>query len=137
MQPVRRAIMRAFLVCFLGAALQSLMPLIARDVLGGSADTFGLMLGFFGAGAVCGIFVMQPLREHLGNEKTLQLCCLAASATLAVLAVSTSLVLDFAVLLIAGMEQFGHRLEHAQRSLTLVSAGILAAMGMGFLLGLF
>ena len=33
------------------------------------------------------------------------------------------------LLLVAGMERFGHRLEHAQRTLTLVSAAILAADG--------
>lgn len=41
------------------------------------------------------------------------------------------------LLLIAGMERFRHRLEHAQRTLTLLSAAILAAMGIGFLAGVF
>ncbi len=41
------------------------------------------------------------------------------------------------LLLIAGMERFRHRLEHAQRTLTLLSAAILAAMGTGFLAGVF
>ena len=41
------------------------------------------------------------------------------------------------LLLIAGMERFRHRLEHAQRNLTLLSAAILAAMGIGFLAGVF
>lgn len=41
------------------------------------------------------------------------------------------------LLLIAGMERFRHRLEHAQRTLTFLSAAILAAMGIGFLAGVF
>lgn len=103
MQSVRRAIIRVFIISFLGASLQSLMPLLARDVLNGDANTFGLLLGFFGAGAVCAIFVLQPLRTKLGNEKTMQLSCLIASVSLAALAFSRSLVLDFGLLLVAGV----------------------------------
>lgn len=103
MQPVRRAIMRVFMVCILGAALQSLMPLIARDLLGGDASVFGLLLGFFGVGAVSGIFVLLPVRTILGNEMTVRVCCLVLSASLAILAASENLFIDLAVLLAAGM----------------------------------
>ncbi len=103
MQPVRRALLRVFIICFLGAALQSLLPLIARDLLGGNAKTFGLLLGSFGVGAVCGIFVLQPVREAIGNEKTLWLCCLAMAVSLAVLSVSGSLYLNLVVLWVAGL----------------------------------
>ncbi|HEY6131950.1 MAG TPA: MFS transporter [Halioglobus sp.] len=103
MQPVRRALLRVFIVCFLGAALQSLMPLIARDLLNGDARIFGLLLGSFGVGAVSGIFVLQPVRKAIGNERTLCLCCLVLAATLAVLALSRNLYLDLAVLFAGGM----------------------------------
>lgn len=103
MQPIRRAVGRAFVLCLLGAALPSLMPLIARDLLGGDATTFGLLLGAFGVGAVCGIFVLQPMRSGLGNENTLKLCSLAVAASLVALAYSRSLILDFLILMVAGM----------------------------------
>lgn len=103
MQPVRRALLRVFIICFLGAAVQSLLPLIARDLLDGNAKTFGLLLGSFGVGAVSGIFVLQPVRKAIGNEKTVCLCSLVVAASLAVLSVSTSLYLNLAVLLAAGM----------------------------------
>lgn len=102
MQPVRSTLMRAFIICFLGGALHSLMPLIARDLLGGDAKTFGLLLGFFGVGAVSGIFVLQPLRTQLGNEYTIRACSLVLSVALLVLSLSRSLWLDFAVLMAAG-----------------------------------
>ncbi len=41
------------------------------------------------------------------------------------------------LLLIAGLRRFTHRLEHAERGLILISAGILALMGVGFLIGVF
>ncbi len=103
MQPVRCALLRSFVICFLGAALPSLMPLIARDLLGGDARIFGLLLGSFGVGAVSGIFVLQRLRTSLGNEYTVRACCLVLAASLMGLAFSRSLVLDLVVLLAAGM----------------------------------
>jgi MFS family permease len=103
MQPVRRTILRAFVVCFVTAALQSLLPLIARDLLQADARVFGLLLGAFGIGAVLGIFVIQPMRDALGNEKTMLLCSLFVAACFSILAVSKSIWLDLVVLLIAGL----------------------------------
>jgi len=61
--------------------------------------------------------------------------CLALMLTYA-LAVMGGLV-ALTLLLIAGMTRFSHRLEHAQRQLTYLSAAILALMGLGFLAGVF
>ena len=103
MQPVRRAVLRAFLTSFLGSALQALMPLIARDLLGGDAKIFGILLGCFGVGAVSGIFVLQHMHRVFGNESTMRACCLALATSLAVLAFSKSIMLDIGLLLVAGM----------------------------------
>lgn len=61
--------------------------------------------------------------------------CLSLMLTYAAAVIGGLIALT--LLLIAGMEQFRHRIEHAQRVLTFVSAGILAAMGVGFLAGVF
>ncbi len=103
MQPVRRAISRVFVLCLIGAALPSLMPLIAKDLLGGNASTFGLLLGAFGVGAVCGIFVLHPMRAKIGNENTLRVCTSVVAASILGLAFSRSLVVDFIILMCAGM----------------------------------
>lgn len=65
-----------------------------------------------------------------GSDHCLSLMLAYALAVIAGLVVLT-------LLLIAGMEHFRHRLEHAQRQLTLLSATILAGMGIGFLAGVF
>lgn len=101
MQPVRTGILRAFVACSIGAALQSLMPLMAKELLGGSARTFGLLLGSFGVGAVSGIFVLQPLRG-LGNERVIRICSWMLAAALAIVSLSKSLMLSMVVLLFAG-----------------------------------
>ncbi len=103
MRPVRRAIMRGFMLALIGASLQALLPLIARDMLKGDATVFGLLLGSYGIGAVSGIFVLQRMRNRFGNETTIKICCVIAAATLGILSVSESLAVDLVVLLVAGM----------------------------------
>ena len=101
MQPVRTAVARSFITGALGAALLSLMPLIARDMLGGGARAFGMMLGFFGLGAVGAIFILQPVRRR-GNEKVAAGCSIAMAGAVAALAFSHTLAVSSVALLMAG-----------------------------------
>jgi MFS family permease len=51
------------------SAVWALLPLYARDELGLGATGFGILLGFFGTGAVvCGLF-LPSLRSRLGIER--------------------------------------------------------------------
>lgn len=96
-------------------------------------------------GAGAGLWALAVFAFTLGfaHEEEFQiiaLCagseyCLSLMLTYA-LAVIGGLV-ALTLLLVAGMSRLGHRLEHAQRGLTFLSAGILAAMGIGFLAGVF
>lgn len=103
MQPVRQAVLRGFLVCFIGSALQALMPLMARDLLGGGAQTYGILLGCFGVGAVSGIFVLQPLRSRFGNELVVRGGCCALGICLALLSMSGNMLLSCVILFVAGI----------------------------------
>ena len=51
---VRVVMVRAVSFGMMGAASAALTPLVARDLLGGNAGTYGLLLGATGAGAVGG-----------------------------------------------------------------------------------
>lgn len=102
MQPVRSAVMRSFVMGLFGAPLLSLIPLISRDLLGGGASAFGLLLGCFGGGAVAGIFILQPLRRFR-NETIVRGCTLVVAAGLATLALSSSMLLSSAALAVTGM----------------------------------
>ena len=96
-------------------------------------------------GARAGLWALAVFAFTLGfaHEEEFQiiaLCagsehCLSLMLTYALAVIVGLIVLT--LLLIAGMDRFRHRLEHAQRGLTLLSAGILAAMGAGFLAGWF
>ena len=48
-----------FVLGVLGSAIWALMPLIARDLLGGGALTYGVLFGTFGVGAVVGALMQR------------------------------------------------------------------------------
>src|SRR5690606_23071923 len=49
----------------------ALLPLVARQLLGGDASFYGLLLGSVGAGAIGGALVMPRLHQHLDSDRLL------------------------------------------------------------------
>jgi MFS family permease len=89
MSPAIRAVLfRAGVFGFAGGALQALMPLIARDLVGGGPITFGLLLGAFGVGAIGGGLSSARVRYRLGTERLVRLSFLGFAATALVAAYS-------------------------------------------------
>jgi MFS family permease len=78
---VRALIIRAGAVTLFASALLALLPTVAHNV-SKSPIAFGLLLGFFGAGAVLGAFVLQPARARWSTETV-------ASAGVAILGMAT------------------------------------------------
>lgn len=66
---IRTVLLRSFVFGLLGSALWALLPLVARDLVGGGPLTFGFLLGAFGLGAVVGAIGSTPLRERYASEK--------------------------------------------------------------------
>lgn len=64
------------------ASLQALMPVVARDLLGGGARTYGFLLGTFGIGAMAGALASALLRARYSSEALLRtmsvVSCVAA-----------------------------------------------------------
>jgi len=61
-------ISRGFLFGLGAVAILALLPLVARDVVGGSAITYGLLLGSFGIGAIGGALLNTRIRDTFNNE---------------------------------------------------------------------
>ncbi len=61
-------LLRALVMGVLGSILSSMMPLIARDQLGGDARIYGLLLGAYGVGAVAGAMNIARFRRITGDE---------------------------------------------------------------------
>lgn len=70
------------------AAVPALMPMVARDLLGGGAATYGLLLGGFGVGAMLGALSSVALRQRFTSDALLQL--LSALACVAVVGIAQS-----------------------------------------------
>jgi MFS family permease len=70
------------------AAVPALMPIVARDLLGGGAPTYGILLGGFGLGAMLGALGSATLRSRFSSDA--QLRALAALAFVAMLAIGQS-----------------------------------------------
>ena len=100
---ILRVIPRAALFGIAIAPLSGLMPVIARDQLGGGALTYGLLLGAYGVGSVASGFALAPLRARLSSERLVVASSLAAAVATAIVALSPWLVLSMAGLALAGV----------------------------------
>ena len=98
--PMRTVLLRCMITGILGGSVFALMPLLVRDVLGGDARTYGLMLGAFGIGAIIGAFYVSNMRTKLGSEGAVRFALLAMGLGTTIAALSrmqalTALALAF------------------------------------------
>ena len=61
----------------IGGSVSALMPLVARDLLHGGAQTYGIMLGAFGMGAVIGALNIGEIRKRLSGEAAIRACAMS------------------------------------------------------------
>lgn len=84
---LRMTLGRAMLFGLAAASSSALMPLVARDLMSGGPLTYGLLLGAFGVGSVCGALGSGWLRRHLTTEGIVR----SATIALALASVVTAL----------------------------------------------
>nr|WP_114943390.1 MFS transporter [Microvirga calopogonii] len=65
---LHRILWRTVLFFGSASAVWALLPLVARQEIGGGPGFYGLMLGSVGAGAICGALVMPRARVRLGQD---------------------------------------------------------------------
>ena len=80
----------------------ALLPLIARDQLGGGAHVYGVLFGCIGAGAVAGALVLPAIRGRISPDWFVLGGGLVTAAATATLAVTQSLALAVPIMLIIG-----------------------------------
>jgi hypothetical protein len=78
------------------------MPLIARDLLGGTAKTYGVLFGTFGCGAVIGALSSSTARQRFTNETLARTGIVAFGLTAGVSAFSPWIVPTLLAFLIGG-----------------------------------
>ncbi len=97
-----RIILRGSLFGLTAVAVQALLPLIARDLLQGSASTYGFLLGFFGLGAVGGAFANSRIRARFDNETIIRTTFVGTALGTLLLSIGHSLTLAGLALLLCG-----------------------------------
>jgi MFS family permease len=93
---------RALLFGFTAIVILALLPVVARDLVGGGALTYGILLGCFGIGAVCGAFIGGRARHHLSNEWTVRLSFVGFALCAVICAYGSAIWQTGAGLLIGG-----------------------------------
>lgn len=99
---IRIVLTRTLVTGIIGGSVMALMPLIARDLLGGGAQTYGIMLGAFGMGAVVGALNIGTLRRQMSGEAAIRACTISMAGAIAAVALSRQPVLTAAALVVAG-----------------------------------
>jgi MFS family permease len=97
---IRVLLVRAGCVVLFASSFWALLPTVAKE-LSKSALGYGLLLGFFGVGAVLGAVVLQRMRAKLSSEAVVS----AATGVFGVILVSTATLRHLAIL--CGLMLFG------------------------------
>jgi MFS family permease len=100
--PIKIVLLRTFVTGLIGGSIMALMPLVARDLLHGGAQTYGIILGAFGMGAIIGALNIGEIRKRLSGEAAVRACTLSMGGAIAAIGLSREPVLTSAALVIAG-----------------------------------
>lgn len=101
-RPIRAVLTRAFLFGLAGSTSAALAPLIAKNLLGGDAGVYGMLLGASGVGAVLGAFSIGWFRDHVGTENATRALAVIGSLSLVLIGFSRSVPLTCLAFFMAG-----------------------------------
>lgn len=99
---LRIVLARALLFGVAAAAVPSLMPVVARQLMTGGPLVYGALLGAFGMGAVAGALSSTRLRRRLPSEQVVRWSAVGLAAGAAAVALSGTLALTLPALMLAG-----------------------------------
>ncbi|MCP1838493.1 MULTISPECIES: MFS transporter [unclassified Bradyrhizobium] len=99
---IKIVLTRTIVISVIGGALIALMPLVARDLLRGGPQTYGIMLSAFGLGAVFGALNITEVRKRVSSEAAVRACGVSMGVAIAAVALSREPVVTAAALVAAG-----------------------------------
>ena len=99
---IKIVLTRTLVTGIIGGSVSALMPLVARDLLHGGAQTYGIMLGAFGMGAVLGALNIGEVRRRMSGEAAVRACAISMAGGIAAVALSTNAILTAVALVLAG-----------------------------------
>lgn len=90
------------LFSFVATPYASLMPVFARDILGGGAHTLGMLVGASGAGAMVGVLFLAGRQSAAGLERLIAVAGICAGTGLILFSFSRTLWLSLMLLPLVG-----------------------------------
>jgi len=99
---LRATLMRTVAFFVFASAYWALLPLVARDQIGGSSALYGVLLGVIGASAVAGAFLLRTLRARLGPDVLLAGATVATALATALFGIAHNASVAVAASVLAG-----------------------------------
>ncbi len=99
---LRSIALRSLLFTGSGTALWGLMSLVARDLVGGGPERFGMLLGSLGLGALLGSFASHEFRRRFDPEGLARAAGIVFGGASIVIAVAPGLIATMALLVLGG-----------------------------------
>jgi MFS family permease len=106
--PIRYLILLLGVVSLMGSSYQVLMPVYAKEVLGGGSDTFGFLMGAAGMGALLGALYLASKESILKLGRIIPLACGLFGIGLIFIAFSRVFLISLIILVFAGMGMMLH-----------------------------
>ncbi len=100
--PIRFIIMLLALVSFVGMPYQVLMPIFAKDVLGGGPHTLGFLVGASGVGALSGAFFLAARKSVRGLGRMIPMMTALFGVGLVAFSLSRNIWLSYCFAMFAG-----------------------------------
>ena len=101
-KPIKYIILLLALVSLMGMPYAVLMPVYAKEILHGSSNTFGFLMGASGLGALSGALYLASRRNAAGLEKIIPFSAAVFGVGLILLSLSRAFWLAAVVMIITG-----------------------------------
>jgi MFS family permease len=99
---LRATLVRAAGFFLFASAYWALLPLVARQRIGGGASLYGILLGVIGVGAVGGAFLLPWLKQRLGPDRVMALGALGQAVAMVLYGLAHEPILALIASAIAG-----------------------------------
>ncbi len=99
---LKNTLIRGFVLGVSGGIFAAFAPMVAKESLAGGAGVYGLLLTGLGAGAIIGALLVTKLQSTIKPENILGLAAIGCAGASAIIAVSSSLVVNLSAFFIAG-----------------------------------
>ncbi|KLK89501.1 MFS transporter [Microvirga vignae] len=100
---LHRILWRAVLFFAFASAVWALLPIVARQEIGGGPSFYGLMLGSVGAGAIAGAILLPGARARLGQDRLVLAASLVTAGSTALLALTNSEIVAIIATFVLGI----------------------------------